>query len=297
MSKTGTSTTYQFLMPIQKRFVQAKQIEASYKPERWLHLFEALAAYDRHNDHVRHRCMVLGGVALGVSFISLFPLGIAEWLETLYWIPVGLFAISVPAFLMVWVLKQKDLPNNLREFILPLLHILREDMDPETELSMHLDLRGGTIRSKRTGEPTRLPSATKYPKIVETPFIDPWFTGSSRLADGSRLQWQITDHIRKLRVTKKSTRGKIKTKWKYKSKRLVEIQLGMPLDMYTPGASEDTPSSPDRLTLRSGPKRHVVKTRRVFKSNDREAVLELQDFIDMIGTAYQQMALANVKEA
>ena len=299
MSIAAALNTYRRLTTTQKRFLKRKRISARYTPEQWLRLLGDLAEYDRHGDTVRRICGLgaIAGLITSVLLLFFSPLlieglGIPEGMA----IFLGGFAAVITAACgtAYFLLKGKDLPNNLRDFVFPLIKILREDAKPGTPLQMTLDLRGGLQKNKLKNEDKQTQGLFSYPKIRDRFYTDPWFQGSARLADGSSLKWCVVDQIRARRITKKTSRGKIKVKYKHKIRRNLDVALGLHRQDYKPGQGH-TPSDA-KMSVKVGDKRNLLRLKRVFESRradlgnnsgDIEWVLDLDQFVDLIATIYR----------
>ena len=204
-----------------ERLKKTKRLDLACTPEAWLRLLGPAARSDARIDRWR---MITGGV----FWISLFaaPLGFA--LPEIWYVVLPLLPVSA---LVWWLTRRADLGNQLREFLLPWLALMGDDVKRGRPLHLHLDLRGGTHKAKRV---ETLPPYRKegYLKVVETRFEDPWLVAEAVLADGARLRLRLTDHIRRLKLTKRTPRGKTKFKTKYKIRGLVDVHLKVPGDRY-----------------------------------------------------------------
>jgi hypothetical protein len=264
----------------QKQMLREKQFSAGMNPAEWLQFISGLSEYDRNADSARIIFLVLAivliaaGVILAIvfeSFLLFSPLSI------LGLIPLTLYALN----------RRKDLPNNFRCFILPLLSVLREEFNPGDAVEMKMDFRGGTI------DPKQINIREDHPNATEWTYKDPWFQGKARLSDRTSLEWEVLDLIRKRRITKKATSGKLKTKVKYKIRRILSVKLGLPQANYTLAEADSGGSASQ---VRSQGKRHVVKLRRIIETTDPEAILDVREFLDLATQAYQQVALAPKEE-
>src|SRR5207245_9323709 len=129
-----------------------------------------------------------------------------------------------------------------------------------------------------------------YPKTGETFFLDRWMIGKASLVDGSILRWEIADHVRQRKTTKRNPRGKTKIKTKYRIKRLIKISLALRQSDYTPALPAKARDGMS-LDLKKGEKRNVLRAHRLLILPELNAVLALGPFISLIGGAYQQVAL------
>lgn len=185
-----------------------------------------------------------------------------------------------------------DLANAPLGFTVPLLPILREDADPAKPLALKLDLRGGLVPAKRTGESQPYKKGV-YHKIVDTFYEDPWLVGHAEFVDGATVDWTVVDHIRSSKKTKRNPRGKVKTKTKRKKKTSLEVAVAFPTKNY---ATAEAPAAGPiggklrKEAVKPGEGRTMVRVSRAVKSNDVEAPLEVSHLLDLIAHAYQRVA-------
>lgn len=273
---------YSALDAEQKSLLALKKIAGDHTPARWLALLGNVAMYDRRADELRKTV----GWSIGISFLLIVIGGaITPWLI----IPFALLFIG--SIILFFVLRGKDLPNNLRLFVLPFLAILREEMETESPLHLELDLTGGMNKTKLL----RSQDVPGRARARESFYRDPWMRGSGELADGSSLEWSITDDIRERTITKTNPRGKTKTKTKYKVRRLIEVRVGLRNDEYALAGSA-TPTGDDRVAVKEGEKRNVLKLRRILTHSDPKSVLELNDVVDLLAGAYRRVQLTHAEE-
>ncbi len=270
------------LTPDQLRILGSKQVEATYTPDQWFALLAQLAEYDRIGDAARKTIGRLGcatGVLLAITFfIAVTGFFIPFVLVLLAGIPLLIFYISR---------KKRDLSDRLRRFTVPLISILKEEMEPGQPLYLKLDFREGTEKEKETSLPTR---ARHMPgNIKETFYANPWMEGEALLADGSRLQWMITDNIRKRVINKRSASGKSKTKTKYKIKTRFEAQVQLRRTDYALADKSSGTFKGDRVAARAGEKRNVVSLRRAVISTTLDSVPDLNNFLDLVAGAYRRV--------
>lgn len=276
MSMLAALKAYLALSQAQKRLLKSKRLEASYTPQGWLSLLSGLARYDAHADKLRR----FSGIAF---FVLIMPVFFSGAIPPLMLITVPLWLACA---LVWWLTRRADLSNHLRLFIMPLVTLLADDVKPGELLHLKLDLRGGTAKDKRTGKKEPYGKGAYY-KIVETLYDDPWLSGDAPLSDGSRLQWALTDAIRQLKKTKRTARGKIKSKTKYKIKGLMDAQLRLPAERYQVSAATQPGSDGVRLDVRPGEKWIAVRGRlAVPRAGDKLQSPALEPMLDLLTRLY-----------
>lgn len=278
--------SYQSLTPDQKIFVRVKRIEGSYTPEQWLLFFNRIAEYDALRDASGRKFAWLSCLSI-LLLIVLIVVGII----TIFLLPLTFLALIL--FIVLTVIFQrsrKNVPNHLRQFIIPLLLILREEMEPEEAMFLRVDLSDATGQDKLFSEQLsasgqRLQKAGS--KITEKFFSNQWLAGAAELADGTKLRWQIFERIRQRSEGKRRSSGKYKTKTKHKIKARVQIAMQFKhkdyslkpfrLNTVTEKIEAKNGSSRDRISVR----RNLVRTR----YNEPPP---LNVLLDVIATAYKK---------
>ncbi len=273
MNPIAALSAYRALSEEQKRFLRRKQLEGDFSPAEWIELLGAPAAYDAHGDSLRRFSGWAAIVALPLAWFGIFAP------------PLGLLALSLPVvfFLLWWITRRKDV-IHLREFVLPLVARVGDDVKNGRTLQMKLDLRGGEQKDKEveTKAPYRKGA---YHKIVETVYADPWLSLDTVLADGARLRLGVSDQLRKLRGTKRTARGKTKIKTKYKIKQTVDLWLKLPAERYVP-AQRANNAEGMREKGSSGEKWHSLHARRVVRRSDRKEPAALEPVLEMMTHLY-----------
>ncbi len=175
----------------------------------------------------------------------------------------------------------KKLPESAQQFVVPLLALLREDVEPETPVGLRVD-----FREPHGGEERKLESPPAgYKSAKETLQASNWLAGGTELADGARLQWSITDQIRERKGWKRSRSGKMKRKSRSKKQAQIDVWLAVPKDVYDLAERAARPDM-KKVKVKEGEKRDKLHVRRVVKSPDAKSVLGLNEFALALGEAY-----------
>ncbi len=147
--KFYTATTlYKTLDEEQKALIKNGQLDKAHSPLYWVSFFNKIATFDEVSDLTRGK---LGTWAAALIFVGIFLNTIvAATLLTneLYFLYTLLQIILAGAILIgllmlpfYFYLTNKDVPNYVREFVMPLLVILNEEMEAEELLHLKIDLR------------------------------------------------------------------------------------------------------------------------------------------------------------
>ena len=272
------------LTPFQIQVATTKIIEGTYSPSEWRLILDGLEQFDRIGDKSRKKIGISTLIALVAAIVGGIVFGI--------WAFFPLSILTVILFVIYLKKKKFDLPPVLENFLIPVVSIISEEMDPREMLNIRADMRGACENSKCTGSEK---SNNGYPKIETDYYKDLWFSGKARLADDSRLEWEVTDDVWKRKVTKKTISGKYKMKTKFKVKTTVEMKLGVEHDSYA------APSSPQadqmtRIDYKSGEKRDSIRIRRMFIKDDIADRLGLNEFLDVLAEGFNHLKVNPSKE-
>jgi len=259
------------LTAVQKTFIKNKKMSGAYTPEKWLKTVQQVSEFDELNDDARKTAgwSAVGGYLFSYLSGYIFLFGLPRIVGALIGAVLLLFAIANTYF--YFSLRRKDIPDNLRQFVEPMLTILSEDLKPGSKLELNIDFRGADIKSKI------LKTDKKSNRITDIYYQDPWFHGRARLYDGTSLQLQITDLVRSRYIRKPK-----KNKCKYKAKRMLSVNMGLP---------HSYPSTMEKT--KAGDKRNTYRERAVLESrttglNNMNWVVDMNRFLNLIGGIYKQ---------
>jgi hypothetical protein len=286
MSLFKALQSYQSLTSDQKIFVKEKRIEGSYTPEQWLAFFTRIAEYDSLRDASSKAFAWLGCVSI-LLLIVLIVVGII----TIFLLPLTFLALIL--FIVMTVVferSRKNVPNHLRQFIIPWLLILREEMEPEELMFLRVDLSDATGQDKLFSEQLS-PSAQRLQKagskITEKFFSNQWLAGAAELADGTKLQWQIFERIRQRSEGRKRTSGKYKTKIKHKIKARVQIAMQFKRKDYSLKPFRLNTAT-EKIEAKNGSSRDRISVRRSLVRTRFDEPPPLKVLLDVIATAYKK---------
>lgn len=183
--------------------------------------------------------------------------------------------------------KKHDLPFGLRLFTVPLLPILREDHAPDAPLELTLDFTGPEQKDKQTRvtDPYRKGA---YHKVIDSFYDDPWISGHATFVDGTEVRFTVIDHVRSSRKTKRTPRGKIKTKTKQKKKTELAVTLSFPKRNYAEGEAKQG-AGLKKQSVTTGEDRTVVQLSRVVEPARMDGIPEPELLLALIGEAYERV--------
>lgn len=249
---------YRSLNAEQKRALRDKKLDLNRPVGPLLEFLKPLAACDALSDKVRTRLGCTFALALGVAIVLVIVAFKERWpiLVTLLLLAVVVVMFG-SGYLWRWT-RGIDVSNNFRQFMLPVLTVLREDFDPAHPVHVKLDLTGPTAPVKKRGESAPYKQGAYY-KVVDKTYVDDWMSVDAVLVDGTKLSWSVSDSIRERTKTKRNARGKHKTKTKYKKKSDIEVSMGLRKKTYALVSTEGEASS-DEKRNRVKVTREVVTT-------------------------------------
>jgi len=277
------------LSPEQRSLLETKQLAGEYEPGALVALLRPIAEYDRLSDKARTPM----GCSTAALFVLSFVLLIVSANVSPFLLPLPLAALVGAIWLLVTVLKMKklDLSNNFRQVAMPLFAVLREDMEPGATVNVRLDLSPPTAKGKKTGtgKPYDVPG---YRKVVDTAYVDPWFGGGARLADGSVLQWTVTDDVVASERTKRTARGKIKTKTKHRKTTTIAVDVALPKKEYAVAALPAAEG--EKVKVKDGEKRTALHVEKRVKTKSLDPI-DPKEIFDTIAEAYRRVRPAGAE--
>ena len=278
---------FRALNPAQKQILREKQLELTMPPDAWIRFLQEVSDFDRHGDSTRK---FFGWTAI-LLMVALLVCAFIVSAEGLQQVDPGLLFgtlfLGLIVCTIIWaVLRGQDLHNNMRSFVLPLFTVLREEMDPKDKLTLEADFRGAECNDKLDDERSYSPNS--WSKVKESTYVDPWLVGKARLADGSTLEWQIEDRLRKRRIRKRSSSGKTKFKTKYKVKRRLSLRLGLQNKRYHVADTTAKTAPDDRMEVRRGETRTTFQMKRTVVTDEPGSVLAIHEFLDPLTDAYNR---------
>jgi hypothetical protein len=250
-----------------------RQVFGRLRLNRWLGILKELASYDDAGDQLRSRAKRGSAISV-VSFIVLLFLLFAFWgggellvvsmaLGCGALIALGLFVYFLKRMTQ---LKDLDLANDFRSVLIPFLIAIREDVPPKEKIRLNLDLAGPletkVIRQGDLGQ-------RGGKEVHETVYSDPWCHLEAPLAAGKHITLEIANTYIRHEVRWRTSRGKNKTKSKWK--KLVVVRAEMAPDarrfLLDPGAvKKERGEGGLKLKKRVDGEAAVIKMKQKFRS-------------------------------
>jgi len=242
-------SAFKALSAEQQALVLQRRVTGAHSPDDWLTLLAPVAEFDSQCDAVR--------AGAGGFFARRFA-------------------------------RKHDLPFGLRLFTIPLLPILREDQAADKPLELTLDFTGAEQKQKQK----RVSDAYRkgaYHKVIDTFYDDPWIVGHAKFADGTDVEFSVIDHVRSSRKTKRTPRGKIKTKTKAKKKTELAVTLSFPKRNYEAGQDTAGQAGLKKQSVKAADEETVVQLSRVVEPARMDGIPEPELLLELIGQAYDHV--------
>jgi len=229
----------------------------------------------------KHLNVLIFGVLL--TFISIFGAIFVPAFSL--FLGVGVIAIIVGAILYSRYPNAK-LPTFIKEFLLPLLSVLEQENGPEAIVQIEAELHEKLTEQQLLRK--QAPAARGYPQRETFWYERKYLQLQTHLANNTLLQLELSELIRKVKITKRSISGKIKVKDKYKIRVSYLVKLGLPNKYYQ---VQPLPASSRHLRLKHKPgeKRQQIQVSLRHTHQQLHASPQLALAVQAIGEAYKQV--------
>lgn len=188
--------------------------------------------------------------------------------------------------------RGRDVPDELRVCVLPLLFVMREECGPAAQLGLSMDLNGAKVAAKQYGAEVPGPQRPGVIKSAEKQYWDPWLILDCRLGDRSRLHLQVATLLRVREIKKRGSSGKIKWKTKERRRLVVDARVEAKATDLALVAAPASYAVGDKMKLKPGTSRSRVALRSVTDDPDLDATLH--EILRLVGDAHAQFAPAAV---
>jgi len=292
----GAFSQYKALNDEQKAFISKAQKKFVKTPDELVKFFKPMAVFDKTCDEARAQLLnyvILFGI---LSFLGIFATAmLAEDYSIIIAIELLMVLLTFVGIIIRWRLGKIDIHNNLREFVVPVVNLIGQDMEAGTKISLDLDLRGKTLDSKLKDTRKDDPGWFSYPKVTTRIYDDPWFKLTGQLVDGSKLILNIDDQVTRLDKTYKSMSGKIKSKTKYKVKHEIMAGLALKHKKYAVAGENDLSGLGNGLKYKDGDNRQLICLKDKIKTQDVDAHVDPQRCLALLGKIFMSVQPAAEK--
>ena len=253
----------------QRAILRTKRFSGRHTAAELLEILKPLAKLDASRDKHRRR--------LGCSFSALIVVLLLVWLVP-RWQPAAPYLAGVVLVLGVLYVRSRmqDLSNNLRDFIVPLIALLREDVRETEPFDITLDLSPPLSRSKK-GATTKTSQKNRNRKARRTRFTNEFFRGAVRLADSTLLRWTLTDNVNRIKISQTGNRS-TKYKTKIKKKTVLKLVMSVSTKRYEVLGEQWS----------AGARRRQLKVKRIYWNTSVDAISP-SVFLHVVGGLYRQL--------
>lgn len=290
--------------PEEKEFLQTEKITAEKTLEEWTSFLKKALLFDKKADSKRKKLMALAILPLFLIPIIMFLVFVILALivpeNSAYEFEIAIFvffltiisglpilAFSIYKFVQYFKLRKFNIKSNhrIRSKALPVLSLLREEVNPNQEVKLQLDLRSPTLPEKFVGKSPAYEKGVYY-SVVDSDYKNNWINGETFFADGTLLIWSITDLIRQQKKTKRNFRGKYKTKYKNKNKTFISLQAGLERKKYVLPPKLKQKGAEGAIRTKKQGNRNWIQIKRTFKHGVND--FNIRYLIDTIASVYMR---------
>jgi len=256
------------LNPRQRRVLAEKRLAESLPLGELLGILQPLARLDRTLARSGMRLAVIAMLAFFTTVITFIVLAVNGFPSWLIPVPVASLVLLVLAASRARRLAKMTLAQKLPRLVVPLLAVLKEEVDATAPVTLAVDLTAAQLPQKLAGTQD-LPDAPPFYKISARLYRDAWMTGQCQLANGARLAWSVTAELREISRRKRGG-GKVKFQTKVKNRSLFTVSIALPKDGFAFAPPSGAASVPADGRLKVGAKRDTLTLTRVVKTNSAE---------------------------
>lgn len=239
--------------------------------DRWLSLLTKISKFDKGNDDQIRKATNLMIISFVLAFISIF---VTIVIHPLVGIGTMILIVSGIALLIYRnKLRDKDINNYLRQFFIPLLHVLKAKTGGNTKLAANLDFR--IPRKVLTPETSKINGRNL--KLYSPKYI----VGKLTMPDRAILEFVVSDDIKDFTWKKRSASGKTKYKSKTKFVHHCFIKLTLPKDAYT---LQNEP--PPHISVMEHNGSYLAKAKIKAKTEGKGNVLSVNLFLETMQQLY-----------
>lgn len=291
--KKKAEKIYASLSGEQKQFARSQQLKARFKLKHWINFFQKMALMDELRD--THKVKNFGvWLAVGIIVTVVGVIGMSFFLYSFILSILG--AIGLVVLVLMKRVGIADIDNRFRQFIFPVVLLLTEEVNPESKLTLAVDLSEPVKKQNFTEQKNNqnVSRMFRYPKIKEYYYDVDWFKGQVQLRDGTFLDWAMHETVRKRNITKRSASGKIKTKNKFKLKNTLNLTISFPKSNYQLSDNQKTGQYKDAgeyHTFKVKRRVPLSESKFTFKIKRPDNLIDLNVFLETIATAYKNVTL------
>lgn len=276
------SKIYKRFSTEQKLFIKEAGINTKMSIPKWIKFLAPICRFDTLANNAHKNISRAAKAAAAATFFTLFiSLFTEHWPLLKFGVP-SLIVLTIILVIIKARYMLKDVNDNIRNVIYPLLEVLSLEVGHKQPVAMHINfnkpLRNEDVTEVH-GENTRGRNTDKsifyVYKVLEfyTTFLD-----------NSRLQIDVIDNIRKR--TRANVRGKLKTKIKLKRRIIISLSFDRAIYQLSPEFNNRSSS-----IVKSSISESKIKFRTMIKQSAENSIAELPlvELLNTIKTFYQHL--------
>ena len=272
MSMSRALKFYQELSEDQKKFIDEKQISATFSIKKWQAFLSKAAAYDTYGDKAIDGLAKKFALYLVLAIVSII---VAFMVDLLIFIASAVFiTLFVRQIMIKNKFEKRDMNNYLRLFFFPLLDVLKLKAGEDAKLSAQLDFRIPTRDQK--------PKEYSVDKKKIREFSQNYIIAKCQLKDAVLLEFVVADGIKEMKYWKRSASGKQKHKSKTKVTHQYYVKITAPKSEYSLKGK-----IPEMVRFEETDTDFVFKLKTKAKIDNKSHVLPVKEFLANIQQIYE----------
>lgn len=238
--------------------IESRKVKGAWTLKRLLYLLDMLEKYDTQVEKKQGRSgwaaalCCLAAIVDGIIWI-ISEIDSVGYMALVFALLFSYFLISYRGYV------KKDLPDDFRKYLIPLLKLLSADIKERSKIALKLDIAQLRIKEYSAGVVT-LPVKAPYYNITSEMFARPLMTMAIQLRDGNRLLMERSESLTVVTKKKKNPRGKIKTKEKIKKRVLTRLKLAVNPRVYSVRKTFNPPAGV-QVAAKAGARRITIDMR------------------------------------
>lgn len=207
-------------------------------------LLKVIERLRRHDDDAGSQAKAASGPAAASLVIGIVTVIIAAvvhdstGMAILWTLPAIAFASAAWFFIRFLLARRRDISDEYRAYLEPIIRYLADDIDPRTPVVVRLDLEKPMAKRNLVSK-SKPYKKGRYFRCVDKVFGRDVLKLACRLVDGNMLQISCVERVRERTMWKKNARGKIKPRTRVLKKIVSRVRIVADPRRYACGESGD----------------------------------------------------------
>lgn len=203
----------------------AKKVKGAWTLKRLLYLLDSLSKYDIQMEKKRNKSGWAAAMFLIASIVTGIMWSVLEY-DVLGYAAIVFILLFAFSLISYNAYLKKELPDDFREYLIPLLKLLSGDIKKRSKIALNMDI--AQLRNKKYSKGAHdLPIKAPYNKITLERFERTLVTIAFHLRDGNRLLMERVEELTVIIKRKRNPRGKTKIKEKCKKRVFTRMKLAV----------------------------------------------------------------------